>query len=137
MKEIELFNTLKGTLYPTLVKAASQYSTFDCVDLDTNSYIELKCRKTHYSELLIEKSKYDRLIAISKATGKTALYINSTPKGIYSWDLSSIAIEWSERAGLPVSTEFANREKITKTVGYLSVADAKILAHPALAEYYA
>lgn len=124
MKEIELFNILKATDYPDLMKAASQYSTFDCVSLSANSYIELKCRNAHYSELLIEKSKYDRLMRISAATGKIAMYINSTPRGIYSWDLSSIAIEWSERAGLPVSTEFANREKITKTVGYLKVSDA-------------
>ena len=136
MKEIELFNTLKATVYTDLVKAASQYSTFDCVSLSANSYIELKCRNAHYSELMIEKSKYDRLKKIEAVTGKKVLYINSTPRGIYSWDLSSIAIEWSERAGLPVSTEFANKEKITKTVGYLKVSDATVLAHPALAEYY-
>lgn len=124
MKEIELFNTLKATVYPDLVKASSQYSVFDCVSLFANSYIELKCRHSHYSELLIEKSKFDRLQRIKEVTGKAVYYINSTPKGIYSWDISSVDIEWEERAGLPVSTEFANKQKITKTVGYLSVTDA-------------
>jgi hypothetical protein len=136
MKEIELFNTLKATIYPDLVKASSQYSVFDCVSLSDNSYIELKCRGAHYAELLIEKSKYDRLMRIGASTGKTVLYINSTPSGIYSWDLSALNIEWSERAGLPVSTQFDNREKITKTVGYLSVSDSKVLAHPSLDIYY-
>lgn len=82
--------------------------------------IELKCRNKHYDELLIEKDKYDALIQRSKEFGTTPMYINSTPEGIYVFNLKKIPEpQWEEKGGLPTTSHFTDRRKIVKTVGFL------------------
>ena len=119
MKEQDLFDYLKGGWYPDLVKSENTYDTFDCISDECKQYIELKCRHTHYPDLLIEKSKYTRLLAEAKERELSPWYINSTPKGIYAFDLSRVPEPtWTER-WMPATTEFANTAKIMKTVGFL------------------
>jgi hypothetical protein len=119
VKEADLFDHLKGGWYPDLVKSENTYDTFDCISDECKQYIELKCRHTHYPDLLIEKSKYTRLLAEAKERELSPWYINSTPKGIYAFDLSRVPEPtWTER-WMPATTEFANTAKIMKTVGFL------------------
>jgi hypothetical protein len=77
VKEQELFDYLKGTHFPDLEKSEGVYDSFDCSTNEKNLYIELKCRHTHYPDLLIEEMKYRRLI--NQAGSLTPYYINSTP----------------------------------------------------------
>jgi hypothetical protein len=50
-------------------------------------------------------------------------YINSTPEGVWGFDLSKIVQpQWKER-WLPMTTEFANNKKRTKLVGFLKCED--------------
>jgi hypothetical protein len=52
-------------------------------------------------------------------------YINSTPIGIYSFNLKDISIpKWFDKL-LPAQTEFNNKEKINKIVGLLNINEAK------------
>ena len=82
-------------------------------------YIELKSRRTHYPTLLIEKSKYDNLILAARARELAPWYINSTPEGVWAFHLTpDIDIPWSTQY-LPVTTDFANKSKIDKMVGFL------------------
>lgn len=119
MKEQDLFDHLKGGWYPDLVKSENTYDTFDCISEEHKQYIELKCRHTHYPDLLIEKSKYTRLVAEAKERYLDPWYINSTPQGIYAFDLTRVPEpDWSER-WMPATTEFANTSKIMKVVGFL------------------
>ena len=74
MKEQELFDYLKGTHFPDLEKSEGVYDSFDCSTNEKNLYIELKCRHTHYPDLLIEEMKYRRLI--NQAGSLTPYYIN-------------------------------------------------------------
>ena len=117
MKEQELFDYLKGSHFPDLVKSEGVFDHFDCTTDDKNLYIELKCRHTHYPDLLIEEMKYRRLI--NQAGSRTPYYINSTPNGVYAFDLSRVPEPaWSERR-MPATTEFTNTRKIMKLVGFL------------------
>jgi hypothetical protein len=52
-------------------------------------------------------------------------YINSTPVGIYSFNLNKIPEPnwWVEE--MPESTDFNRYERINKEVGYLNINDAK------------
>ena len=84
-------------------------------------FIELKSRNTHYPTLLIEKKKYDFLLEKSSVLSYNPYYINSTPEGVWSFDLSEdFGIEWAEKR-LPITTEFYNTNHTMKVVGFLPV----------------
>jgi hypothetical protein len=124
MKEVDLFEFLKQDIYPDLVKSEGTYDVFDCISYKAGHFIELKCRVTHYSDLLIEQMKYRKLIEQAVQSNLLPFYINSTPLGIYSFDLNEIPEpEWVTHL-MPASTEFENKAKIPKVVGYLEISEA-------------
>ena len=117
MRDSELFDYLKDKHFPDLEKSEGAFDSFDCTTLGKGLYIELKCRHTHYPDLLIEEMKYRRLI--NQAGPLIPYYINSTPQGIYGFDLSRVPEPaWSERR-MPATTEFTDTRKIMKLVGFL------------------
>ena len=124
MIEAELFDYLKEHLYPDLVKSPGIYDSFDCISEQAGHYIELKCRHTHYPTLLIEEMKYRKLITQSAERDLIPFYINSTPLGVYSFDLMDLPEpEWVSHI-MPATSEFENQEKVAKSVGYLSIEEA-------------
>ena len=124
MTEQLLFDILKEHMYPDLVKSEGTYDAFDCISEIAGHFIELKCRQTHYPTLLIEQMKYEKLIAQSEERGLIPFYINSTPLGVYSFDLLEIEEpEWFLHM-MPATTEFDNTEKVEKLVGYLAIEDS-------------
>ena len=124
MKEAELFEYLQANLYPDLVKSPGIYDSFDCISELAGHYIELKCRQTHYPTLLIEEMKYRKLITQSAERDLIPFYINSTPLGIYAFDLMDIPEPQWYSEFMPVSTEFENKDKVYKLVGYLDINEA-------------
>ena len=124
MKEQDLFDYLKSSLYPDLEKAPGIYDAFDCISTNAGHYIELKCRYTHYDTLLIEEMKYRKLITQAAERDLIPFYINSTPKGVFSFDLMDVPEpEWVSH-WMPATTEFARSNKISKLVGYLAIEEA-------------
>jgi hypothetical protein len=124
MKEQDLFDYLKSSLYPDLEKAPGIYDAFDCISVTASHYIELKCRYTHYDTLLIEEMKYRKLITQAAERDLIPFYINSTPKGVFSFDLMDVPEpEWVSH-WMPATTEFSRSQKISKLVGYLSIDEA-------------
>lgn len=128
MTELDLFNILKLCYMTDLEKSESKYSRFDCYSDKWNMDIELKCRRKHYDDLLIEKDKYDALLERAAKQGRRAFYINSTPEGIYAFNLSAITeLEWQMKGGLPRTTDFPDRRKMVKEVAFLPIELAKRL----------
>lgn len=126
MREIDLFNIVKLTHVPDLQKSEKQYSRYDCYSEKYKMDIELKCRNKHYDELMIEKDKYDALVKRSEEFGTTPIYINSTPEGIFVFNLGKLPEpQWEDKGGLPTTSHFTDRRKIVKTVGFLPVYLAK------------
>ena len=122
MNEKQLFDLIKSVI-PDL-KSTDQYSYRDAYSPKYDLTIELKCRQKHYDFLLIEKIKYDKLVKHNRVR-----YINSTPIGIFSFDLKKIQEPtWYEYV-LPKETEFYNRNKIPKIVGMLTISQAEDLTH--------
>lgn len=122
MKELDLFNIIKATYITDLEKSDDQYSRFDCYSLKWKMDIELKCRRTHYDELLIERDKYDALKSRAEKHGTRAFYINSTPEGIYAFNLDQITeLEWEMKGGLPRTTDFPDKRKVVKEVAFLPI----------------
>lgn len=123
MKEQELFEWLKLSHLPDLEKSANTYDGFDCSSAEYKMFIELKSRKTHYPELLIEKMKFDFLIEEANKLGYSPWYINYTPEGVFAFNLTSpfvSKIDWAEK-WLPSTTEFANKNNKMKMVGFLRI----------------
>ena len=124
MKEIDLFEYLRDSLYPDLTKSEGIYDSFDCISDKAGHYIELKCRYTHYPTLLIEEMKYRKLITQAAERDLIPFYINSTPLGVFSFDLMDVPEpEWVTH-WMPATTEFARSNKISKLVGYLPIEEA-------------
>ena len=124
MNEDLLFDFLRINLYPDLEKAPGIYDAYDCTSNKAGHFIELKCRQSHYSTLLIEQMKYRKLIEQAYHRDLLPFYINSTPLGIYSFDLTDLdEPEWFVHE-MPATTEFENVNKVEKIVGYLDVEEA-------------
>jgi len=124
MNEELLFTFLRDGFYSDLEKAPGIYDAFDCISVQAGHYIELKCRHTHYPTLLIEEMKYRKLITQAAERDLIPYYINSTPQGVFSFDLMDVPEpEWFNH-WMPATTEFARSNKVSKLVGYLPIEEA-------------
>jgi len=122
-KEKDLFEWLSKNYYKTLVNSKNPISRWDCYDIETQNRIELKCRRKHYNTLILEKSKYDAIVKESDKNLDIPIYINSTPEGIYLFNLNKIDIKWFTKS-LPASTEFKKRMWIKKEITELDINKA-------------
>lgn len=114
LKESDLFDLLKKVI-PDLQRT-DQFNTVDAFSLNRQKLYEFKCRRTDYVNLIIEKIKFDSL----KTKGKV-YYINSTPRGIYSFNIAKIREPiWLVRL-MPQTTDFERNNKVEKVVGYLNI----------------
>ena len=122
MKEQGLFDWLKENKFPDLIHSPETYDGFDCTSESEKLFVELKCRRTHYPDLLIEKIKYDFLTTEAAKWGLTPWCVNWTPGGIFAFNLLSLEaeIEWEEK-WLPSTTEFANKNNKMKLVGFIHI----------------
>jgi len=119
--EADLFTYLKSHYMSDLEKASHEFDYHDCQSDTTKRHIELKCRHKHYDELILEKDKYDALLQQAERLGYTPWYINSTPQGVYGFNLKIIKMTWTVRQ-LPATTTFNNPQTISKTVTYLKIS---------------
>jgi hypothetical protein len=125
MTEQSLFDYIKSTYLEDLEKSEHTYEYIDATSTGYRLTIELKCRSTHYDELILEKDKYEALMDRAEDLGFTPFYINSTPKGIYAFNLRKITVNWITRR-LPSSTFYEGRE-IDKKVALLHIDKAVVL----------
>jgi hypothetical protein len=125
MNEQILFNYLKENYYPDLELSTNEFSSFDCTSKSKKTRIELKCRKKHYDKLLIEKYKYFELIKSYIEKDEIPLYINSTPNGIYAFDLRNITPKWVTDNRMPKTTDFEEITPVEKTYSLLTIEQAK------------
>jgi len=130
MNEKELLDHLAATSVPNLERMEYGFSHWDCTAWEVFAFgrvdfiLELKCRETHYPEMLIEQAKYDWLIEEAGKRSAKPAYVNWTPQGIFAWDLYRVKEpSWAPRL-MPATTHFENNEEIVKVVGFLPVVDA-------------
>ena len=122
MNEQSLFDYIKATYLEDLEKSEHVYEYIDATSNGYRLTIELKCRHTHYDELILEKDKYESLVNRANDLGFTPFYINSTPKGIYAFNLRIIKVTWTTKR-LPSST-VDNGPAIDKEVALLHIDKA-------------
>jgi hypothetical protein len=122
MTEQGLFDYIKATYLEDLEKSEHTYEYIDATSTGYKLTIELKCRHTHYDELILEKDKYESLMDRANDLGFTPFYINSTPKGIYAFNLRKITVTFTTKR-LPSST-VDNGPVIDKKVALLHIDKA-------------
>ncbi len=119
--EDELFDYLKNRYFPDLKKAKDKMEKYDCFSKKYRTVIELKCRRSHYDQLMMEKMKYDKLIAMNWR----ALYINSTPLGVFAFNVKDIEPNWITDNRMPDKTDLhIFREEKQKTYTLLHISKA-------------
>ena len=123
-KESDLYNWLLENQYEDLLKARNPMSRWDCYSPSQYHRIELKCRTKHYNTLLLEKKKYDAMILACKKHMDIPVYINSTPKGIYLFNLLKIDANWEVNSRNPTTTQFNKTIRVPKEVTYLDINKA-------------
>ena len=125
MNEQTLFDYLKSKYWEDLTQSKDKYSFYDCFSELTKTRIELKCRKRHYPNLLIEKDKYFKLVKRYIEQNEIPLYINSTPEGVYAFDLRIIKPTWTTDKRMPQTTEFDIINKVEKTYALINIEQGK------------
>lgn len=126
-KEQDLFEYLTKNVYPDLVKSKNQMSRWDCYSPTSGHRIELKCRTKHYDTLLLEKKKYNAMIEECNKHLNIPMYINSTPEGVYCFNLLEIKPVFEINFLNPATSHFQNINRISKEVTYLEIKNAKKL----------
>ena len=122
MTEQGLFDYIKATYLEDLEKSEHEYEYIDATSNGYRLTIELKCRHTHYDELILEKDKYESLMDRANHLGFTPFYINSTPNGIYAFNLRKITVTWTTKR-LPSNT-MDNGLAIDKEIALLHIDKA-------------
>lgn len=126
MNEQMLYEYVRDKYVPDLQKSGDAFEYIDATSDQYRMKIELKCRQTHYDELILEKDKYDSLIQQAKKLGYTPFYINSTPKGIYAFNLLKVSVKWTYKR-LPANSFSENAPAIQKEVALLHIDKAVLL----------
>lgn len=103
------------------------YEHFDAKGLTPkgfNCIMEIKVRNKYYNTKVIEKYKYDKLIAQNNCM---KFYYVFDSKGNYLYHLDNLKLEPSEQLECPATTSFENTDKISKQVYLLSESQASII----------
>lgn len=125
MNESILFNYLKENYFPDLERSTGRYDKWDCFSPSTKTRIELKCRRRHYPNLILEKIKYVDMVKRYIEEDEKPVYINSTPNGIYAFDLRNIKPNWITDKRLPHETHFEKITPIEKTYTLINIEEGK------------
>ena len=121
LKEQDLFRLLQG-YWTSLIdlNIDNPTSEIDWYVQDTNTFIEAKCRNKHWDLLLIERIKWNALVKKDNA-----YYINSTPKGIFVFDIKQLEEPVWDYNTMAKSTYFeGSGTKIQKDTGYFHINKA-------------
>ena len=129
MTQTEIIDKL-NSIYPglDLVEVSDPYSSYDA---ENGRYIvEVKSRDKKYDSWIIERKKFDSNLLYSMNVNKMFVYLTEHNGKIMTWNIHNLLnslydFGWTKME-LPATTEFNDKEKIQKEVGYLYEVDAKI-----------
>ena len=129
MTQTEIIDKL-NSIYPglDLVEVSDPYSSYDA---ENERYIvEVKSRDKQYRSWAIEKKKFDSNIIKCMEKNKAFVYLTEYKGKIMTWNIHKLVrigydFQWSP-IPMPQTTEFNDRNTVTKVVGFLYEGVAKI-----------
>ena len=129
LTEDTLITYLNSKALSEFVLCQDEYSVYDA---EEDRYIaELKIRKKHYPDCLIEFDKYSNNLEYSGEIDKEFLYVVATSTDIYVFNITNLSnkgydFNWQWK-NLPRNSEFGGyTDKIDKQVGYINIRDASV-----------
>lgn len=129
LTEDTLISYLNSEALSEFVLCQDEYSVYDA---EEERYIaELKIRKKHYPDCLIEFDKYRNNLEYSGEIDKEFLYVVATTTDIYVFNVTKLTdngydFKW-EWKNLPRNSEFGGyADKIDKQIGYINIKDASV-----------
>jgi len=69
---------------------------------------------------MIKQKKYRAMMEQCKGTFEVPMYINSTPEGIYRFNLKRFRPRWQVKR-LRKTTHFSDANRVNKKVGFLNI----------------
>jgi len=132
MTENDIIKLLNHSKEYNFIAMHDKFSRYDAFDEDTGVMLEIKCRKKHYDDTMLEKMKYEWNKNYAEEHDFEFIYAVSMPceegHTIYLFDPINMEEEeydfqWHTKK-LPANTEFRGSNWIDKEVGYLHVDDA-------------
>lgn len=118
LSEDQLFKLFQKE-YPDIIdlNIDNPTSPVDWYIPELDIYTEAKCRKEHYPTMYIEESKYIKLIQY-----KRCWYVNSTPLGIFCWDIHKLNNIIFRNKLMTKTQQFGKKEMIYKSVADLPIS---------------
>lgn len=96
-------------------------------EITSSNIIEIKVRDTHFTDLILEQKKYDKLKILKQREEENGIenvniyYLNFTPKGTYMYNLTKMDIEWFGQYFPDNSVN--TKKEIYKTITFLHTND--------------
>jgi uncharacterized protein with NRDE domain len=129
MTQTEIIDKL-NSIYPglDLEEVSDPYSSYDAEN--ARYIVEVKSRDKKYDSWIIERKKFDSNLLYSMNVNKMFVYLTEHNGKIMTWNIHNLLnslydFGWTKME-LPATTEFDDKEKIQKEIGYLYEVDAKI-----------
>lgn len=124
MEEQELYQLIKKYLVPDLYKFPDRYAELDCYSKEHDMFFELKCRTSIYTELMIEKHKYDALKSKRKSRYINSVMLDGYPR-VVSFNIQKIPEPIWEWKMIPnANNEHFKGLELTE-VGYFNIGLGK------------
>ena len=133
MNEDKIIKALNGLEY-NFEPMDDKFSRYDAFDKEHGIMLEIKYRKTHYPDTIIEKMKYDWNKKFAEDHNLEFWYAVAMPdrkRGSVVYVFDPVNLEEEEDGydfkwhikKLPQNTEFQRSDWIDKEVGYLHIDD--------------
>ena len=126
-KEIPILNKLNNFfLTDVLVEDEYEYNRFDA----SNTYyiVEIKHRDKFYEDTMIEFDKFSYNLLYAQMSKKQFIYVVKMDQKIYVFNITKLVssgykFKWIFKE-LKKQTEFADKRKIKKLVGYININES-------------
>lgn len=130
-REEALFERFRTRLVSDLEFSEDEFSRWDAISHVHGLVIEFKCRdkkyKREYEDFLIEKDKYDSLMAVAQDFGYRPLYVNEHQGDVWVYALDLLSEPTWKVVPCNAHTHFnqMGEQKADKEVGFLKWSQAQ------------
>ena len=127
-KERTILNKLNNFfLTDALVEDEYEYNRFDAAN--TSYIVEIKHRDKFYEDTMIEFDKFSYNLLYARMSKTQFIFVVKMDQKIYVFNITKLVssgykFKWIWKDNMPKQTEFADKRKIKKLVGYININES-------------